>query len=699
LATWSWLLQLLLMISSATPEAADRLRYPRSRATEHFDEYHGRRVEDPYRWLEDLDSDETRAWVAEQQSVTERYLSAIPERNELRSRLAELLNFERITSPRRLGKNIVYFKNDGLQDQAVVYVQRDSGETEVLLDPNALSVDGTSALGYYSFSRDERYMAYTISHSGSDWSEIYVIDLVTGKQLPDKVQWAKYTRPRWWKNGYFYLRYDEPSDKLATVSENQKVYYHKLGTSQQEDALIHEDAEHPQRLFDIISTDSERYLVLYITEAGKIGERVFIRDTTKSDTSWQPFYDKHGDTVQVTDEIDGKLLIMTDIDAPTYRLALADPTATNPADWTTIVAATDHSIREAGYIGGKIIVIRQVDAVDTVEFYTPDGTMTGHLQLPGIGTVSGFEGFAWDPKIYYSFSSFTHPPTIYECDIASQTSTVFHKPSVPFDVDRFVTTHMLLTSKDGTQVPMFVTHLRGLNLDGSNPTELTGYGGFNLTITPAFSSTVVAFVERGGVFAMAALRGGGEYGRGWHDAGRRFKKQNVFDDFIAAAEHLISAGYTSPKKLGIYGRSNGGLLVGAVMTQRPDLFRVALPTVGVLDMLRFHKFTIGWGWVAEYGSSDDPQDFDNLFGYSPLHNLKSDIEYPATLIMTADHDDRVVPAHSFKFAARLQEVYRGNRPMLIWIDSKAGHGAGKPLSKVINEYADKYAFLLHNTRG
>lgn len=674
------------------------LRYPKSNTVDHHDDYHGRRVADPYRWLEDLDSPETKQWVEAQQALTESYLEKIPERRELRERIGQLLNFTRLTSPRRLGENIVYFKNDGLQDQAVVYLERASGETQVLLDPNTLSPDGTSALGYYGFSRDNRYMAYTISHSGTDWSEIFVIDLITGQHLADKVEWAKYTRPRWWKDGFFYLRYDKPSGALESVSENQKVYYHKVGTGQDQDVLIHEDPENPQRLFDVISTDDERYLVLYISEAGKVGERLFIRDTAAAGSRFEPFHDVHGDSVYVIDGIGNKLLLMTDIDAPTYRLVLADPSNGDPKSWQTVVPETEHAIREAGYLGGKIVVIKQVDGADVVELYEPDGKPAGNVDLPGIGTVSGFEGFSWDPTVFYTFSSFTHPPSIYELDVRTNTSSLYYQPVVPFDVNDFVTTHMLYTSKDGTKVPLFITHRKDIKLDGSNPAELTGYGGFNLNLSPNFSSTIVAFVERGGVHAMACLRGGGEYGREWHDGGRRLKKQNVFDDFIAAAESLIAAGYTSPAKLGIYGRSNGGLLIGAAMTQRPDLFRVAIPTVGVLDMLRFHKFTIGWGWVTEYGSSDDPEDFENLFGYSPLHNLKPGVQYPATLVMTADHDDRVVPAHSFKFAARLQEVYRGNRPMLIWIDSKAGHGAGKPLSKVIQEYSDKYAFLLANTR-
>lgn len=694
--------------------AAQSIRYPETRKVDVVDDYHGTRVPDPYRWLEDTNVPETAEWIAAQNAITFQYLASIPEREAIRARLTELWNFPRYGTPYREGGKVFFFKNDGLQNQSVLYVQESlDGEARVLLDPNRLSEDGTVALSVTAVSPDGRYLAYGVSSGGSDWREFYVRDIATGRDLPDRIQWVKFSGATWTKDGkgFFYSRYDEPAggDALLATNRNQKLYYHVVGTPQSRDRLIYERPDQPEWGFGTSLSHDGRYLIVYVSHGTDRRNRIYIKDlgdpmAPNLDAPITPLldaFDASYSVIAIVPPASGSdaaptVYVHTDKDAPRGRIVafpLDDPA---PEKWRTIVPEGDDALQWASYVGGRIAAGYLVDASSRVRFYSLEGSPLGELPLPGIGSVGGFSGRPEDKDVFYAFTSFAQPSTIYRYDLETGENTVFHAPEVAFDPNDYETKQVFYTSKDGTRVPMFITHRKGIELDGSNPTYLYGYGGFNIPMTPGFSVANLVWLEMGGVYAMPNLRGGGEYGREWHQAGTKELKQNVFDDFIAAAEYLIREGYTSPSKLAIGGGSNGGLLVGAVMHQRPDLFAVAHPAVGVMDMLRFHKFTIGWAWVSDYGSADDPAMFPYLYAYSPYHNLKPGTCYPATLVTTADHDDRVVPGHSFKFAARLQEVQSCDRPTLIRIETRAGHGAGKPTSKQIEEAADVLAFRLRN---
>ncbi len=693
---------LILFVTSAFAQSPihsnANIIYPDTKRGDHVDNYFGTHISDPYRWLENVDSADVHNWVSAENKVTQSYFAQIPYRAKLRTRIEQLLNYPRISAPHKVGEYYFFSKNDGLQNQAVVYRQHGlHGTPEMFLDPNTFSADGTAALGNMDYSNDDKLIAYSISHSGSDWQEIFVIDVATGKQLDDHIQWVRYSNASWFKNGFFYGRYDEPKDGQYTAkSDFQKIYYHKIGTPQSADSLIYEDKSHPERTFGVGATQDEKYLLLYINEGGKIGSLISWKNADEPNSSFHPLISEFGHEVNVVDNIGDKFLMVTDEDAPTNRIILVDPKNPSSTQYRTIIPAKPETIEDVNYVGGKLIVTYLKDASNHTYLYTLTGTLEREITFPGIGSVFGFSGKRKDSVVFYTFSSFVMPTAIYQYDLMKNTSTLFHQTEVPFHVDDFITEQVFYKSKDGTRVPMFLVHKKNMKRDGNNPTKLYAYGGFNINLTPHFNPTLVAFLEQGGIYAQPNIRGGGEYGQAWHEAGMKDKKQNVFDDFIAAAEYLCKEKYTSSQKLAIEGGSNGGLLIGAVMCQRPDLCKVALPEVGVMDMLRYHKFTIGWAWASEYGTSDDSAQFANLYKYSPVHNLKSGVVYPATLVSTADHDDRVMPAHSFKFIATLQHDQAGTNPTLITIETKAGHGAGKPLSKVMDESADQLAFTLYN---
>jgi prolyl oligopeptidase len=667
------------------------------------DDYFGTKVADPYRWLENDTSAETNAWVEAQRALTNEYLSHIPLRAKLKDRLTQIADYEKYGVPsKRFGKYF-YSKNDGLQNQSVYYMQdANGGEPEVLLDPNKLSDDGTVSLGGMSMSHDGKYLAYTIQRSGSDWVEIYVKDVATKELLPDHIEWAKFTGASWYKDGFFYAAYDKPvaGKEFSNVNENHKIYYHKLGDPQEKDQLFYENPAQPRYFHGVSVTDDERYMFLYESGQGA-GHTLWMRDMN----------DPKGKFVQIAfdmdyqyspiDIIDGKMYIMTNYDAPKGQICVVDVNDMNKVsieNWQVWLPESENVMVGAQMGAGKMIVTYDKDASNHAYVYELDGTLKHEIQFPTFGStgiVSRYE----EPEIFYAFTSFTFPTTIYKYDIESNKSEVFRAPKVDFNPEDYTTEQVFFTSKDGTKVPMFLTYRKDLKKDGKNPTLLYGYGGFNITLNPGFSVMRIPFLEMGGVYAMANLRGGNEYGEEWHLAGTKLQKQNVFDDFISAAEYLINNKYTSPDYLAVNGGSNGGLLVGAVVNQRPDLFRVAVPQVGVMDMLRYHLFTIGWNWASDYGTSEDSEEmFQALYAYSPLYTIKSgkDVKYPAIMVTTADHDDRVVPAHSFKYAAELQHAQTGDEPKIIRIDSKAGHGGGKPMAKVIEEQADIYAFILYN---
>ncbi len=692
------ILLLFIVLTSFSSALAQRLHYPITKRGNQLDNYFGTQVADPYRWLENVDSADVHTWVEEQNKVTQSYLDQIPYREKLRARFEQLFNYPRISAPNKVGEYYFFSRNEGLQNQPIVYRQHGLHATpEVFLDPNTLSSDGTASLGSMDFSNDDRYLAYSIHKSGSDWQEIFVKEVSTGKQLTDHIEWVRYSSASWYKDGFFYGRYDAPTSGQYTASSDfQKIYYHKLGTPQSADSLIFEDRNNPKRTFSVSVTEDEKYLILYINEGGKIGSLISWKHADGSDKEFKPLISEFGHNAGVIDNLGDKFLLMTDEDAPTNRLVLVDPATPDRSNYHDIIPAKEEKLEDVSFVGGKLIASYLKDASSHTYIFNAAGKLEQEISLPGLGSVSGFVGKRKDSVVFYTFSSFAIPPTIYQYNLKTNESVVFHKTEVPFNVNDFVTEQVFYTSKDGTRVPMFLVHKKGLERNGKNPTKLYAYGGFNISLTPHFSAALIAFLEQGGIFAEPSLRGGGEYGKAWHEAGMKLHKQNVFDDFIAAAEYLFKEKYTSPDKLAIQGGSNGGLLVGAVMCQRPDLCKVALPEVGVMDMLRYHKFTIGWGWASEYGTSDDSTDFKNLYHYSPLHNLKPGVSYPATLVSTADHDDRVVPGHSFKFIATLQHVQAGTNPTLISIETKAGHGGGKPLSKVIAEFADSLAFTFYN---
>jgi prolyl oligopeptidase len=688
--------------ASADP-AARGLSYPAAARGDVVDDYHGTKVADPYRWLEDTDAPATRAWIEAENKLTFGFLEAIPERAAIHERLTALWNYEKYGLPSDKGGRWFFTRNDGLQNQSVLYwATALDAEPKVLLDPNALAADGTVALAGTSVSDDGKHLAYGLQRAGSDWVEWRVREVATGKDLDDVVRWSKFGGGVWTRDGkgFYYARFPEPKEggSLTAVNTNQSLWYHRLGTAQDEDQLVYERPDEPKWYMGGDVTEDGRYFVvglakgtgpqnlLYVQDLGKTSPAKRAGKLTEVIGAWEAEYSVIGNDKS-------KLYVKTDLDAPRGRVIAIDLKKPRKQDWVELVPQAKEPIAGASIVGNQLFVEYMIDAKSAVKVYDLAGKHLRDVELPGIGSAGGFGGERNDTQTFYSFTSFTQPAAVYRYDLASGKSEVWRQPKVAFDGAAYETTQVFYPSKDGTKVPMFVTHKKGLALDGDNPTLLYAYGGFSVSLTPFFSPTNAVFLERGGVLAVANLRGGGEYGEEWHLAGTKLHKQNVFDDFIAAAEWLIANKYTRSAKLAIQGGSNGGLLVGAVITQRPELFGAALPAVGVMDMLRFHKFTIGWGWIDDYGSSDDAAEFKALYAYSPLHNVKDGVSYPPTMVTTGDHDDRVVPGHSFKFTAAMQRAHRGPNPVLIRIETKGGHGGGKPTGMKIAESADQLAFL------
>ena len=690
------LLMTMATVLLSTSASAQGIQYPKADKDGTVDNYFGTEVADPYRWLEDDTSAKTAAWVEAENKITNAYLSKIPFRQKLLKRLTEVANYEKLSAPRKHHGRWYFYKNDGLQNQYVMYVMDQLGGTpRIFLDPNKLSTDGTVALQGVYFSNNGKYAAYTISRSGSDWQEFYVIDLKTGQLTTDHIEWAKFSGAAWQGDGFYYSAYDAPTqgNEFSNVNEGMKIYYHKIGTPQSDDVLFYQNPAQPKRFYTVSVNEEETMMFLYEDGAGA-GNTLFVRDLRKPNSQF----------IQMTADMDyrytplytegEKIYLFTNYGAPRNRIMTADINRPGINDWQELIAEQQNVLNNADVINRQLILTYSQDASDHAYLYGLDGRQIREVKLPSVGSV-GFTGDEHEPECFYTFTSFTVPGTIYRYDLATGESTLYAKPNVKFQQEDYTSEQVFFQSKDGTRIPMFLTYKK--NVKSPRPVYLYGYGGFNIALVPSFSANRIPFLEQGGIYAQVTLRGGSEYGEEWHLAGTKMQKQNVFDDFIAAAEWLIREGYTTNEKIAIVGGSNGGLLVGACMTQRPDLFRVAIPQVGVMDMLRYHKFTIGWNWASDYGTSEDSREmFEYLRGYSPLHNLKPGTSYPATLVTTADHDDRVVPAHSFKFAATLQECHKGTNPVLIRIDTKAGHGGGKPLAKILEEQADIYSFILYN---
>ncbi len=690
---------LLALFIPGVGQMTRKFNYPSAPRGDQIDDYHGVRVADPYRWLENPDAADSRAWIEAQNRLTESFLADVPARGKIKARLTELWDYEKYSAPFKEGGRYFLFKNNGLQNQDVLYTMRSlKEEPRVLLDPNLLSKDGTVALAGLDVSRDGKHLAYAISTAGSDWQEWKVRDIETGADLSDHIKWSKFSGASWTVDGkgFFYSRYDEPNEKTKLEDANyfQKLYYHRLGTPQSADELIYERKDQKEWGFSGEVTEDGRYLIINVWQGTDPKNLIFYKDLQAPGGRVVELLDRFEAAWSFIDNDGPVFLFRTDESAPRGRILAIDTRTPGRAAWKTIVPEAKETLESASMAGGHLLVSYLKDAHSLVRVVAPDGKPVREVPLPGLGTATGFGGKRADDETFFAYTSFTAPTAVYRYDVKSGRTELFRRPKVAFTPEDFETRQIFYKSKDGTPIPMFVTHKKGLKLDGSNPTLLYGYGGFNVSLTPSFSISRTVWMEMGGVLAVANLRGGGEYGEEWHAAGTKLRKQNVFDDFIAAAEWLIANKFTSPAKLAIQGGSNGGLLVGACMTQRPDLFGAALPAVGVMDMLRFHKFTIGWAWTSDYGSPDNPDEFKALYAYSPLHNLKPGVKYPPTLITTADHDDRVVPAHSFKFAAALQAAQAGDAPVLIRIETRAGHGAGKPTSKLIEELADTYAFLI-----
>lgn len=688
-----------IMVMSCTPQQK-KLTYPKVEKVDTVDVYFGTEVADPYRWLENDTSAATAAWVEAENKVTNEYLAQIPFRKQLLERLTNLANYEKIGAPFKKHGKYYFYKNDGLQNQSVLYVQDSlEGEPRVFLDPNKLSDDGTVALTGLSFSHDGKYAAYTISRSGSDWTEIYVLDAATGQLLDDHIEWAKFTGAAWQGDGFYYSAYDAPvkGKEFSNVNENHKVYYHKIGTPQTEDKLIYQNPAYPKRFYYTGTSEDERILFVYESGAGR-GNNLFIKDLKKANAPFIQLTTDFDYQYSPIEVIDNNIYIFTNYGAPRNRIMVADINNPKLENWKELIPEMESVLSSAEVIGGKLFLTYDKDASNHAYVYSQKGEHMHEIKLPSLGSV-GFSGTKDDKECFFVFTSFTTPGTIYKYDMDKNSYELYRAPKVEFNSDDFVTEQAFFPSKDGIMIPMFLTYKKDLERNGNNPVFLYGYGGFGISLNPGFTTSRIPFLENGGIYAQVNLRGGSEYGEEWHIAGTKMQKQNVFNDFISAAEYLINNKYTNPDKIAIVGGSNGGLLVGACMTQRPDLFKVAIPQVGVMDMLRYHKFTIGWNWASDYGTSEDSQEmFEYLKGYSPLHNLKPGTKYPATMVTTADHDDRVVPAHSFKFAATLQECNDGTNPTLIRIDSKAGHGAGKPMAKVLEEQADIYGFIMYNLK-
>ena len=688
-----------IMVMSCTPQQK-KLTYPKAEKVDTVDVYFGTEVADPYRWLENDTSAATAAWVEAENKVTNEYLAQIPFRKQLLERLTNLANYEKIGAPFKKHGKYYFYKNDGLQNQSVLYVQDSlEGEPRVFLDPNKLSDDGTVALTGLSFSHDGKYAAYTISRSGSDWTEIYVLDTATGQLLDDHIEWAKFTGAAWQGDGFYYSAYDAPvkGKEFSNVNENHKVYYHKIGTPQTEDKLIYQNPAYPKRFYYTGTSEDERILFVYESGAGR-GNNLFIKDLKKANAPFIQLTTDFDYQYSPIEVIDNNVYIFTNYGAPKNRIMVADIINPKLENWKELIPEMESVLSSAEVIGGKLFLTYDKDASNHAYVYSQKGEHMHEIKLPSLGSV-GFSGTKDDKECFFVFTSFTTPGTIYKYDMDKNSYELYRAPKVEFNSDDFVTEQAFFPSKDGIMIPMFLTYKKDLERNGNNPVFLYGYGGFGISLNPGFTTSRIPFLENGGIYAQVNLRGGSEYGEEWHIAGTKMQKQNVFNDFISAAEYLINNKYTNPDKIAIVGGSNGGLLVGACMTQRPDLFKVAIPQVGVMDMLRYHKFTIGWNWASDYGTSEDSQEmFEYLKGYSPLHNLKPGTKYPATMVTTADHDDRVVPAHSFKFAATLQECNDGTNPTIIRIDSKAGHGAGKPMAKVLEEQADIYGFIMYNLK-
>lgn len=692
----------LALLTSITAMAQQKINienYPVSQKGKIVDDYFGVKINDPYQWLENDTATDVINWVKAQNNVTQNYLSQIPFRNKIKERLTQIWNYPKYSSPFKEGAYYYFYKNDGLQNQSILYRQKGlDGAPEVFLDPNKLSSDGTASLASLTFSKDHNYCAVGIAQSGSDWNEIFVMDANTLAKTTDNIKWVKFSGATWYKNGFYYSRYDEPTKgkEYSNANEYMKIYYHTLGTLQTDDKLIYQDKQNPLRYFNAGVTEDEKFLFINVSE-GTSGTEILIKELATPNTDFITLFKGFKNNYSVIENDGNRILALTDKGAPKYRLVSVDPKNPESKNWRDVIPESENLLENVSTCGGKLFANYLKDASTRLYSFDFNGANKTEIKLTGIGTATGISGRKTDTEAFYSFTSFTNPGEIYRYDLTSGKSTLFRKTEVQFDANNFETKQVFYPSKDGTKVPMFIMHKKGLVLDGNNPTMLYAYGGFNISLTPSFSLSRIMFLEAGGIYVIANLRGGGEYGEEWHKAGMLEKKQNVFDDFIAAAEYLIAQKYTSPAKLAINGGSNGGLLVGACITQRPELFKVAIPAVGVLDMLKYHKFTIGWGWAVEYGSSDNKEQFDYLLKYSPLHNVKVGVNYPATMIMTADHDDRVVPAHSFKFAAEMQskQAVNGN-PILIRIDSKAGHGAGKPTTKLIEDAADMWSFVLWN---
>ena len=685
----------VLMTACST---GDKIAYPVTERTAVCDTLWGQPVADPYRWLENDTSAATADWVAVQNAVTNNYLEAIPFREALRKRFNELTGYAVESMPFKQHGKYYYYANDGKQNQSVLYEKATlDGEARVILDPNTLSEDGTVALSDIYFSPDGKYLAYSISRSGSDWAEIYVMDLNTLQLLPDCVEWVKFSPATWYKDGFFYSAFKPAKgQELSAENKYQTMYYHKLGTDVENDVKIYCNEENPYRYNTGAVTEDKRYLVIF-ESSGTSGMAVLIKDLTQPNAPVRRIIEGFDYEYDMLGMDNGRILFLTNDNAPKYRIVAVDPNRPQRVNWQEIVPEQAGVLSDAALAGGKILVAYDIDVMSHLYCYNMQGEQLYEVALPGNGSVQGISANEKETEAFYTFTSFTYPRTVYRFDVEKNESEKYYAPAIDFDPEEYVSNQIFFESKDGTKVPMTVTHRKGIELNGQNPTLLYGYGGFAISLYPRFLDTMIPFMEQGGIYVEVNLRGGNEYGEEWHVAGTKMQKQNVFDDFISAAEYLIKEGYTTPAKLAINGGSNGGLLVGACMTQRPDLYAVAVPQVGVLDMLRYHKFTIGWGWAVDYGTADDSEEmFRYLIGYSPLHTLREGTTYPATLVMTADHDDRVVPAHSFKFAAQLQYCNDATNPALIRIDSKAGHGAGRPRHKIVDEKTDMFAFIMYN---
>ena len=687
------------MLVACGNSSVNSMKYPETRIVDVIDTLWDTPVADPYRWLEDDRDPEVVEWVGEQASTAREFLDALPEREVLRERCEALFNHPRVGIPRRIGEKIFLTRNNGLQNQSVIFVQEGEGEEErVFLDPNSLSEDGTVTASLSGASPDGRFVVEVRNAAGSDWQEMRVIDLETGKSTGEVLEWVKFSGASWIDGGFYYSRYPAPEGSAFSAENTyHSVYFHEVGRPQSEDRLVFRNDDEPNRYHFAGATEDGKYVVLS-TSTGTDGNSLHVKSLEEDGAQWRPIVTGFKNNSSMVDHVDGGLYVLTDIGAPRYRLIAADPADPSNMDlWRDILPESEDLLESVSVVGGQLWATYLRNASNRVMRYDLDGSNPRVVSLPSeVGSVGGFGGKMDATELYYAFTSFTQPTSIYKLDIATGQSALWSMPDVAFNPEEFEAHQEWYESKDGTPVPMFIVHKKSLVRDGSNPTLLYAYGGFNISLTPSFSASNIAFLERGGIYAMPNLRGGGEFGEAWHKAGMLLDKQNVFDDFFAAGEYLVREGYTSHDKLAIAGGSNGGLLVGAIMTQRPDFARVALPAVGVMDMLRYHKFTIGWGWIPEYGCADSSKaDFENLLGYSPVHNLRNGVIYPSTMVTTADHDDRVVPAHSFKFAARLQATHKGTRPVLLRVETNAGHGAGKPTGKILDEQADKWAFVLN----